>query len=348
MSRFVVCEFPDTGPLPPETILVTDIDQIMRLLPDTDARREHEQSLADREARAAQVEEQQSQSAAALDEILSDTLPRFMTQIDALVAEREAMVRQDQERKAKEQQQAEERARSECIADALSALAEPRAGELSALHHAKEADDGTLGECRPRCKARSLATHRQPPVHPWRRNQQLSRADMSTLEKDNSEACRRFQEYYDTELCRHVGARAPQPTPGMDVNEYRGDACRQFKRTYLPQVHDLYKVNFRGLADPTGETAESYKNNLKALGIFETQLLAACRTEAENPRNIPAGEIRQITRFDEYGQVKTIDHIGQESFVKQMMRPGRRVVACCTPVDDYGRPCPNLKFPLPR
>ena len=34
---------------------------------------------------------------------------------------------------------------------------------------------------------------------------------------------------------------------------------------------------------------------------------------------------------------KHIDWIGQESFVKQMTRPGRRVVKFLAPSDSYGR-----------
>jgi hypothetical protein len=62
-----------------------------------------------------------------------------------------------------------------------------------------------------------------------------------------------------------------------------------------------------------------------ALAVFEPQLLSACVTEAENPQHVPAGELRKIDRLDEYGKVKTIDWVGQESFVKAMGRPGRRV-----------------------
>jgi hypothetical protein len=57
-------------------------------------------------------------------------------------------------------------------------------------------------------------------------------------------------------------------------------------------------------------------------------------TEANNPKNVPPGEIRKIERLDETGRVRCIDWIGQDSFVKQMMRPGRRVLSFTT---DRGR-----------
>ena len=39
--------------------------------------------------------------------------------------------------------------------------------------------------------------------------------------------------------------------------------------------------------------------------------------------------------MDDYGKVKQIDWIGQDSFVKQMMRPGRRVVSFTTDRGKY-------------
>ena len=68
-----------------------------------------------------------------------------------------------------------------------------------------------------------------------------------TLERDNLDACREFQAYYDEALCRRIGTQAPAPKPGQDVMEYRVECCRTFKRTHLPQIHPLYKINWRGL-----------------------------------------------------------------------------------------------------
>jgi hypothetical protein len=148
---------------------------------------------------------------------------------------------------------------------------------------------------------------------------------MSSPEEHLS-AARRFQEYYDTTL-RRVGMRAPQPVLGTTVNDYRRETLRTIKRTFLPQNHPLYQVQMRQLKSD-------------ALQALEPQVLQACVTEAENPQHIPAGELRKIERLDEYGKVKTIDWIGQESFVRQMMRPGRKVVSFRTTngfVDASGR-----------
>src|SRR5215831_12232706 len=134
---------------------------------------------------------------------------------------------------------------------------------------------------------------------------------MSTPEQ-HFDAARKFQAYYDDTL-RKVGMRAPQPVLGETVNHYRRETLRNLKRTFLPQNHDLYQVQYRAL-------------QADALAVFEPQLLQACVVEANNPAHVPPGELRKIEEYDEYGKVKTIRFIGQESFVKQMGRPGRRVV----------------------
>jgi len=133
---------------------------------------------------------------------------------------------------------------------------------------------------------------------------------MSTPEQ-HFDAARKFQAYYDDTL-RKVGMRAPQPVLGETVNHYRRETLRNLKRTFLPQNHDLYQVQFRQLpAD--------------VLNPFETQLLNAVVVEANNPIHVPPGELRKVEELDEYGKLKTIRWIGQESFVKAMGRRGRRV-----------------------
>jgi hypothetical protein len=149
-----------------------------------------------------------------------------------------------------------------------------------------------------------------------------------TLEAENLDVCQKFRAHYDEQLARHVGVQVPQPKPGQDVNEYRADCLRTFKRTFLPQTHDMYKVNYRRLiAD----------GNISIFNNFEPMLLEACKVEANNPAHVPRGELRKIEERDPYGQVRVIKFIGQESFVKQMGRPGRRVVKFRQPVDWSGR-----------
>jgi len=77
-----------------------------------------------------------------------------------------------------------------------------------------------------------------------------------------------------------------------------------------------------------------------ALNVIEPQVLVAVQTEAVNPANVPLGEMRKIEEIDQYGQLKMIKFIGQESFVKDMGRPGRRAISFNTsngPIDAGGR-----------
>jgi hypothetical protein len=138
-------------------------------------------------------------------------------------------------------------------------------------------------------------------------------------------SARLFQEKYDGVL-RHVGMRAPEPVLGQAPSDYRRETMRTLKNTFLNN-HSLYKINMRGLPDDV-------------LPAFEQQVLSAVVTEAYNPKNVPLGELRKVERYDEYGKVKEIQFIGQECFVKDMTRPGRRVASFLTPhghVDASGR-----------
>jgi hypothetical protein len=148
---------------------------------------------------------------------------------------------------------------------------------------------------------------------------------MATPEQ-HFDASRQFQAYYDSTLCK-VGIRAPQPVLGQKVNDYRRETLRTIKQTFLPQNHELYQVQMRQL-------------QADALKVFEPQVLQACVVEANNPVHVPRGELRKIEEMDQYGQLKFIRWIGQDCFVKQMMRPGRRVVSFNGPrgpVDASGR-----------
>jgi hypothetical protein len=141
------------------------------------------------------------------------------------------------------------------------------------------------------------------------------------------EAARRFQAYYDDALSK-VGMRAPSPVLGQSVNDYRRETLRTIKRTFLPQNHQFYKMQMRRLPDDV-------------LPGLEPQILQAACDEAVNPAHLEPGELKMIQVYDpQTGRVKWNDWIGQESFVKQMMRPGRRVVSFKTDqgyVDATGR-----------
>jgi hypothetical protein len=139
-------------------------------------------------------------------------------------------------------------------------------------------------------------------------------------EQQHFNASREYQAYYDSYL-RNVGGRAPEPTLGQTVNDYRRETCRMFKRTFLPQNHELYQVNYRGL-------------QADALPVYEKQLLEASVQHATNPQTLGVlpGEYKPVKTHNPYtGAVDAIKFIGhwdpatrsEDSFVKYMGRPGR-------------------------
>lgn len=133
--------------------------------------------------------------------------------------------------------------------------------------------------------------------------------------QEHFNACRQFQEFYDQTLSK-IGSKAPAPVLGQKLNDYRRETLRQLKRTFLPQNHELYQIQMRSLEPDV-------------LAVFEPQVLRAVEKEAVNPANFAPGEIRPIQKTYKDGQ-KYIDFYGQHSFVRDMTRPGRRVVSFTT------------------
>jgi hypothetical protein len=131
-------------------------------------------------------------------------------------------------------------------------------------------------------------------------------------EQQHFDQSRKWQAYYDDKL-RDIGMRAPEPTLGKTVTDYRRETDRLIKRTFLPPIHPLYQVQYRTLAPD-------------ALDAFEPQLLKAAADEAYNPATVDPGQFRQINKRDEYGVLKSVDFVGPESFVKAMGRPCRRAI----------------------
>jgi hypothetical protein len=138
---------------------------------------------------------------------------------------------------------------------------------------------------------------------------------------------------------RNTGVRVPEPVLGQSDLEYGQESCRMFKRTFLPQNHELYKVNYRGL------------KTVETLDPFEAQLVPACVQQAIDPncvaRTVDPGELREIKTRNPYtNQVDAIRFVGhwndasesQDSFVKDQgygHGPGRRV-RIRNPTDDPG------------
>jgi hypothetical protein len=106
-------------------------------------------------------------------------------------------------------------------------------------------------------------------------------------------------------------------------NDYRRENLLKLKKNYL-RNHNFYKLNMRGLPD-------------EVLDNLEPQIIDAAISEAQNPNNVPLGELRQIDKLDTYGNLRERRFIGQECFVKFAdygNRAGRRVASFTT---DKGR-----------
>jgi hypothetical protein len=140
------------------------------------------------------------------------------------------------------------------------------------------------------------------------------------LTQRQQQACQMWQAYYD-DVGKQVGVRAPPPVLGQHPNDYRRETLRMFKKSFLNH-HPLAKINMRGLPDDV-------------LPQFEAQVLEAVPKEAYNPASVPEGELRRVERLDQTGRVAEINWIGQTSFVKDMGRPGRRVVSFTTDRGKY-------------
>jgi hypothetical protein len=134
-----------------------------------------------------------------------------------------------------------------------------------------------------------------------------------------------IQERFDSAF-EPWGVRARAPTLGEDVNSYWRDLAVQGKRL-LSEDHELRKPQYRSMPDD-------------AFKIFEPQLRRAVYETALRPDTVPVGQLRRVEQVDQNG-LKIVSWIGQESFVRDMGRPGRRVISFRTDqgfFDASGRP----------
>jgi hypothetical protein len=125
-----------------------------------------------------------------------------------------------------------------------------------------------------------------------------------------------YQERFDNAL-QPWDRRAPAPTLGQSIDTYRRDVLVGIKKL-LPDGHELRQIQIRRMPQDV-------------LDAFEPQLLQACRAEAYNPTTVPPGEFRRVVEVNANNGLKTVRFVGHESFVKEMGRPGRRVVSFTTP-----------------
>jgi hypothetical protein len=144
-----------------------------------------------------------------------------------------------------------------------------------------------------------------------------------TTEQDHFD---RAREYYES-ATREVGIRFPSPVLGHPANKYRRKSLSALSHATL-QNHELGKIDFNTLPSDS-------------LDVIEPQVLAAAKTERMNPRNVPPGQLKPIKVLDPYGRVQETKFVGgidpkygeQHSFIKDLTRAGRRVVAFMKPHD---------------
>ena len=134
----------------------------------------------------------------------------------------------------------------------------------------------------------------------------MSRAELMQVQS----AARMFQERYDSALSPW-DRRAPSPTLGQTVEDYRKETLVKMKKL-LPDNHKL-RISIRRLDADT-------------LNILDPQICRAVRDEAYNPDTVPRGEFRRVVEKDGNG-AKMIRWVGPQCFVREMGRPGRRVVS---------------------
>ena len=104
------------------------------------------------------------------------------------------------------------------------------------------------------------------------------------------------------------GLRAPRPLEGEALFDYRRRLATKLKM-HSPVWKD---VKFSKLPD-------------QAFEIAEVQVYADAERAASQPVDLNPGELRMVTKIDPMTGVRSNVFYGQESFVKGMGRPGRRV-----------------------
>jgi hypothetical protein len=142
---------------------------------------------------------------------------------------------------------------------------------------------------------------------------------------DVQAAKREYQARADDAL-QPWGERAPPSIAGESINGYRRRLAGTLQQR-LPEGDQLRRLDFDRLPQ------DAYDG-------FEPQLYPKVAAAADRPDSASAGELREVVRVDPKNGHKVHLFFGRESFVKEMGRPGRRVVSFRTDqgfVDASGR-----------
>jgi hypothetical protein len=123
------------------------------------------------------------------------------------------------------------------------------------------------------------------------------------------------QARYD-EALQPWGMRAPERILGEPIDDYRRRLAIKAKRL-LPEDHELRQVQFKALDNDV-------------LDNFEPQLLKDCMSAAYRADSVPLGTMRRVEKVDQNG-LKTVEWIGQRSFVEDFKQIPRRVLGFLDP-----------------
>jgi hypothetical protein len=129
---------------------------------------------------------------------------------------------------------------------------------------------------------------------------------------DVQAAKREYQQRCDDAL-QPWGERAPMPRADESISTYRRRLANTMQRR-LPEDDELRRLDFNSMP------SEAYNN-------FEQMLYPKVEAAAGRPDSAADGELREVTRINPHNGYKEITFQGKESFVKQMTRPGRRVIS---------------------
>jgi hypothetical protein len=125
---------------------------------------------------------------------------------------------------------------------------------------------------------------------------------------DEHEAFAQAQAKADA-VYNEFGRRAPRPLEGEDVLRYRMRLATEIKG----HSHDW-------------KDSKLSKLSPDVFAIAEKQIFADAIISAKNPRDLRPGEFREVVRVDPTTNQRIVTFQGTECFVKQMGRPGRRLV----------------------
>jgi hypothetical protein len=129
--------------------------------------------------------------------------------------------------------------------------------------------------------------------------------------QERTQRINEWRSHYNDKL-KDIGFEVPLPKAGQTVGGYRRHVAQVIADSLLPSGHSFAKMDWVDMP------FDAFKN-------LEPMHLTHAVTEYQNPANVTPGTFREIKKHLPNGQ-ECVTFVGPESFVKQLGRPGRRVV----------------------